>query len=57
MEKITAYRVVSNSWSSELSKTVNEMIAEGWQPYGSLTVMDNVFHQTMVKVQSEVDHG
>ena len=56
MKKITAYEVFSVHTPTELEKFINQMIAKGWQPYGSLQVCPDgkeniLFVQAMVKYE------
>lgn len=38
MKEITAYKILSSLEEDILNGLVNEYIAEGWQPFGSLAV-------------------
>ena len=56
MKKIAQYTIAESSDSNTLSKSVNEWIALGWEPYGSLQVtliknslLDMRYSQAMVK--------
>ena len=40
MEKITDYHVASGGDANGLAVTVNGMINQGWQPFGSITILD-----------------
>lgn len=46
---ITEYKLVGDSWTSDLEKRVNVLIAEGWQPFGNIMVNGPIFYQAMVK--------
>lgn len=65
MEKITEYKIVLAKSPAEMSQTLNEMIEAGWIPTGGVfitqspnkqqvgdyTVVENYFHQAMVKLK------
>ena len=58
---ITDYEVVSEHDVAELKSKVRDMLASGWQPFGSLHVSEVIFNyglvplytQAMVKIQIE----
>jgi hypothetical protein len=50
MEKITEYKCAFAKTFIELQDTVNELIKQGWQPFGSL-------HGTLVVNKSERIEG
>ena len=39
MIKITEYCIVHDATAERLTEKVNEMIKEGWQPFGSMSVI------------------
>jgi hypothetical protein len=53
MRKIIEYGILMSSSTSELANDVNDAIAKGWQPYGSLTINNAIVAQAMVKYQLE----
>lgn len=53
MEKIGAYKVISSPNQAEFEALVNELIRNGWQPYGDATYHDLLFVQPMVKEEEE----
>ena len=57
MKKIKTYKIVSDSSSLAVSLTVNEMLDEGWEVHGNITVslagsdeygFDRIYAQVMV---------
>lgn len=55
---IERYNIVASDKTIELIRIVNEMIAQGWQPEGSMVVdsmEDGWFYQTMVKHEEQTE--
>ena len=51
-EWINSYEVVESETASQLSELVTQMIAEGWQPWGSPYVIGDRLHcQALVRTQ------
>ena len=50
-QKIVEYKTVSSTYVLAVNNTVNKMISEGWQPYGSPTSSEYVYFQAMVKYE------
>ncbi|SMG27842.1 protein of unknown function [Dethiosulfovibrio salsuginis] len=52
MKKITCYTVVEGTGPKIISQYVNDLIAEGWQPFGSLSDgRGQKFAQALVKYE------
>jgi hypothetical protein len=55
LRKIIEYYIVSNYSAFMTTEHVNEMIKDGWQPYGLLTIFQHSTHneytQAMVKYE------
>jgi len=51
MEKITEYKVVGGGNPQDLTEAVNQLIGDGFEPFG------NVFQQTKVLLQPMVKRG
>jgi len=51
--KIKEYRVIQSGMCDSLSRIISEKIKEGWQPYGSLVVVnDDTWIQAIVKYEA-----
>ena len=56
MNKITAYKIVGSTTASEFEKAINDLIKEGWQPYGSPLIEIGREHkvlQALVRYEKE----
>ncbi len=51
MQKVIAYKLVSDIRSNVLDSTVNKKITEGWVPSGPVVVYENNLVQAMVKFE------
>lgn len=54
MKKIIEYHIVENSNTFQLSKIVNKLIKNGWQPYGGVSFTgqpEGHYIQAMVKYE------
>jgi hypothetical protein len=50
------YTIASSDTIDELENTVNEMLDDGWEPSGGLTIShDGVYLQAMVRYDDELD--
>lgn len=67
MKRIVAYDIVRRNISKtsmeiddelhdQFHQTINEMISDGWQPYGKPIVKDGVYYQAVVKIQRTLKH-
>lgn len=63
-QKIIEYKIVTAKTADEITKTINQMITEGWIPSGGVSITQGPFqreggsiiaethtHQAMVKLQ------
>ncbi len=57
MSKITAYHVVKKGYNLDLEDAVSELIAEGWQPFGSVSYCPGTLYSTECYVQPMVKYG
>ena len=46
--KIRRYTIASENTTGELVLRVNNLIAEGWEPFGPMLVSHDAYHQPMV---------
>ncbi len=50
--KVDEYMVIDNTTLSDLEKQVNNLICEGWEPTGGISVCkDDVYYQAMIKYE------
>ncbi len=64
-KRMIGYKVVAAHDVKDLEKTVNDMMAQGWEPWGDLSVAVPVidsgaapmFSQAMVRRQSQRNHA
>lgn len=65
-DKITKWRLVTGTASSQLSESVNKLISEGWKPSGNhqsvaykyeLGNVEFIFTQVMVQHEKEKSDG
>ena len=54
MEKIIEYKVVGGGNPQHLAEAVNQLIGEGFEPFGNVFQQGNVFLQPMVKRAPDV---
>ena len=55
MRKIIKYLVVAHENNIELTVSVTNLIADGWQPLGGPCRGDGRMHQAMVRYETDVD--
>ena len=51
--KMVEYKVVSEQVVDKLEKSVNEMMAQGWEPWGDLNVVAPVFDEAVLPLYSQ----
>ena len=49
MQKVTDYKLVENGTAELLARDVNENMAQGWVPSGTVVVFSGMMIQAMVK--------
>ncbi len=51
--KIIEYKVVSEQELKLVEKRVNEMLSQGWEPWGDLSVVAPVFDEAVLPLYSQ----